>query len=74
MYWLSQSAADKYVVLSTDTADDIAEASTWWQATAIAAATVLCVVCAFGWWHQRRLRWQFDCIVKKIEPTLFSRW
>jgi hypothetical protein len=67
MYWLQKQNAGAYAVLSTNSAEDIQEALTWWQGTAIAAITMLCLVCGMGWWHQRRLRKLFGDLVDLID-------
>ncbi|KAK9778449.1 hypothetical protein SCAR479_04851 [Seiridium cardinale] len=68
-YWLNKNHPDAYILLTTNTSEEISEALTWWQGTAIAAIAVLCAVCAFGWWHQRRLRALFGDLVELIDES-----
>lgn len=54
-YWLGPTETG-YVDLSTDDAGSIKAASEYWVTTGAVAVGFICLVCALGWWHQRRLR------------------
>ncbi|KAG0646816.1 hypothetical protein D0Z07_6488 [Hyphodiscus hymeniophilus] len=64
-YWRNPDAADSYIALGTNTADDIMAAKTWWIGIGGVAITFLCLNCYWGWWYQRRLRGVFQDVVEK---------
>ncbi|KAI0125419.1 hypothetical protein BJ170DRAFT_696908 [Xylariales sp. AK1849] len=74
-YWLNKQHPDAYVLLSTNTTEEIQEALMWWQNTAITAIAILCFLCALGWWHQRRLRELFGALVELIDekPSFYQQ-
>lgn len=45
--------------LSTDDSESIEAASQYWVTTGAIAVGFICLICALGWWHQRRLRKMF---------------
>ncbi|KAI1763195.1 hypothetical protein GGR53DRAFT_377129 [Hypoxylon sp. FL1150] len=55
-YWPRLSDPAAFIVLSDNTAEDIAAGQHWWTITGSTAVGVIGIVCALAWWHQRRLR------------------
>ncbi|KAI0173358.1 hypothetical protein GGR52DRAFT_580038 [Hypoxylon sp. FL1284] len=66
-YWPRLGDPDAYIVLSDNTAEDIAAAKRWWTITRSAAVGVIGIVCALAWWHQRRLRKVFRDEADKLD-------
>ncbi|KAI5861680.1 hypothetical protein GGS23DRAFT_611828 [Durotheca rogersii] len=66
-YWPRLHDPSAYIVLSDNTAEDIAAAQHWWTATGTTAVIVIGIVCALAWWHQRRLRKVFRDEADRLE-------
>ena len=65
-YW-RRSALDTAVLLSTNSAEAIKHAATYWKGTGVTAVTFLGLISYVGWWYQRRLRYQFKILVDHID-------
>lgn len=59
MYWLRPHDANAFVDLSSNDAASIQAAADYWVTTSAVAVAFICLICAFAWWHQRRLRKMF---------------
>lgn len=55
-YWIYPHAPASYVDLSTDDHASLLAARQYWIPTSIAAVSLISLLCAVGWWHQRGLR------------------
>ncbi|KAI8958950.1 hypothetical protein F5Y11DRAFT_362223 [Daldinia sp. FL1419] len=66
-YWPRLNHPDAYIVLSSNTAEDIQAAQSWWTVTGSTGVVVVGIVCALAWWHQRRLRKKFRDEADKID-------
>lgn len=55
-YWVTADHPGAYVDLSTNDAASIKAASEYWVTTGAVAVGFICLICALGWWHQRRLK------------------
>ncbi|MCJ1228940.1 hypothetical protein MMC12_005604 [Toensbergia leucococca] len=65
-HWRSRSGTFN---VSTNTADQIQRANTWWTGTGAGAIAFLGCICYVGWWYQRRLRFQFKLLVNRIDEN-----
>lgn len=54
------------VVISTNTADDIRLANTFWLPTGVTSIVVLVLVCYIGWWYQRHWRMRFMKLIDAL--------
>ncbi|KUJ22862.1 uncharacterized protein LY89DRAFT_728972 [Mollisia scopiformis] len=61
------------IVISTNTALDIKDASQYWMSTGITATVFLAVVCFGGWWYQRRLQALFQNVVSDLDNLEYER-
>ncbi|KAI1264980.1 hypothetical protein F5Y18DRAFT_417504 [Xylariaceae sp. FL1019] len=66
-YWRNLNSPDAYFPLSTNSGEDIKAAQQWWTITGSIAVSLISVVCALAWWHQRRLRRVFRSEADKLE-------
>lgn len=55
-YWVNPHAPGSYVDLSTDDHASLLAAEQYWIPTSIAAVSLISLLCAVGWWHQKGLR------------------
>jgi hypothetical protein len=62
-YWQSRNFS---MVISTNTAQDIALANQFWLPTGVASIVLMIVVCYIGWWYQRHWRLQFQTVVDRL--------
>ena len=61
---------NQLIVISTNSEDDIQKAKTYWKGAAITAVVFLTAVSFIGWWYQKRMRYEFEKLIKKIDkPT-----
>lgn len=65
-YW-RRSAFDTEFPISTNSAEAIQNAATYWKGTGVTAVTFLVFISYVGWWYQRRLRYQFKLLVDQID-------
>ncbi len=65
-YW-RRSAFDTEFPISTNSAEAIQNAVTYWKGTGVTAVTFLGFISYVGWWYQRRLRYQFKLLVDQID-------
>ena len=64
---------NELIIISTNAAEDIQRAATFWRGTGIAAVVFLATVSFIGWWYQKRLRVDFKKLIQKIdEPTMIE--
>ena len=61
-----RSSFDITFSISTNSAEAIQNAATYWRGTGITAITFLSFISYVGWWYQRRLRYQFKVLVDQI--------
>lgn len=62
-----RSAFDSTFPISTNSAEAIQNADTYWRGSGVTAITFLSVISYVGWWYQRRLRYQFKLLVDRID-------
>lgn len=67
-YW-RRSLFDATYPISTNSAEAIRNASTYWKGTGATAITFLGFISYVGWWYQRRLRYQFRLLVDRIDEN-----
>jgi hypothetical protein len=71
--WWTRPHNDVLVVVSSNFAQEIKDASTYWKACAVTATLFLGTVTFCGWWYQRRLRGLFTELVGNIGNPTFDR-
>ena len=71
--WWTRRHGDVPVIISSNYAQEIKDASTYWKACAVTATLFLGVVSFCGWWYQRRLRGLFRELVSNIGNPAFDR-
>jgi len=64
--WWTKNNDDVPIIISTNYADEIDSAKSYWVPCAITATLFLGVVCFCGWWYQRRLRGLFLELVSDL--------
>jgi len=63
----SWSSKDNYwIAISTNTADDIRLANTFWLPTGVTSIVVLVLVCYVAWWYQRHWRMRFTALIDDL--------
>ncbi|KAG0650613.1 hypothetical protein D0Z07_2684 [Hyphodiscus hymeniophilus] len=72
IYWTRPHANIK-LIISTNYAEEIKDASTYWKACAVTATVFLGAVSFCGWWYQRRLRGLFRELVSNIGNPKYDR-
>ena len=65
-YW-RRSELDHIMPISTNSAESIRHAATYWKDTGITAIAFLGFISYVGWWYQRRLRYHFKVLIEKID-------
>jgi hypothetical protein len=71
--WWTRPHVNVNVIISTNYAEEIRDASTYWKACAVTATLFLGVVSFCGWWYQRRLRGLFRELVSNIGNPTYDR-
>jgi hypothetical protein len=71
--WWTRPHVNVSVIISTNYAEEIRDASTYWKACAVTATLFLGVVSFCGWWYQRRLRGLFRELVSNIGNPTYDR-
>ena len=67
-YWHPWRPNTTFIV-STNFAEGIERARTWWKITGAAAIAFLGLMAFVGWWYQRRLRYQFKLLVDRLDEN-----
>lgn len=67
-----RSRFDTAFTISSNSAEGIYNAKTWWKATGTSAVAFLILISYVGWWYQRRLRYQFKTLVDRIDQDAES--
>lgn len=68
-YWVRPNDPGAYVDLSTNDAASIKAASEYWVTTGAVAVGFICLICALGWWHQRRLKKLFKDEAESLDKS-----
>jgi hypothetical protein len=71
--WWTRPHPNVLVIISTNYAEAIRDAVTYWKAFAVTATLFLGAVSFCGWWYQRRLRGMFRELVGNIGNPTFDR-
>ena len=64
-----RSRFDTEFVISTNSAEAIRQASTFWKVTGAIAITFLGIMSLVGWWSQKRLRYQFKLMISGVDQN-----
>lgn len=68
-YWVKPDDPEAWINMSDNTAESIVAAQNYWTVIGSVAVSVLSVVCALCWWHQRRLRKVFREEADRLEES-----
>ena len=71
--WWTRPHASVMVIISSNYAEEIKDANTYWKACAVTATLFLGTVSFCGWWYQRRLRGLFRELVSNIGDPQYDR-